>query len=233
VGRIFREIKTSYETCAKLHSIYVGYGAIQNKTQAHKLINILCDLVPTFKKLHMPNTTTEIGLRAAKTLAMRGFGLRDSIQLVTWLHGLPTTGAKDFLALIQNSPRATVIHILEGCEQMALLNLATQGYLPERPLKGFRGHPIGQQLLPFVLIFERELFPRLTYMQNLITYIHDCLVDIPRTTKNIITYDPLRPDSGNVSLPRQRPYYTNPHLRPKVDLWIFDNSYAHLPEEQP
>jgi len=45
----------------------------------------------------MPNTTTEIGLRAAKTLAMRGLSLRDSIQLVTWLHGLPTTGQKDFL----------------------------------------------------------------------------------------------------------------------------------------
>jgi len=72
----------------------------------------------------MLDTTTEIGLRAAKTLAMRGLGLRDSIQLVTWLHGLPTTRAKDFLALIKDSPRATVIHILEGCEQIALLILA-------------------------------------------------------------------------------------------------------------
>jgi len=82
----------------------------------------------------MPDTTTEIGLRAAKTLTMQGLGLRDSIQLVTWLHGLPTTGAKDFLALIKDSPRATVIHILEACEQTALLILGTQGYLPERPL---------------------------------------------------------------------------------------------------
>jgi len=204
-GRILKEIKTSYKTYAKLHSIYVGYGAIQSKTQAHELINILCDLVPTLKKLHMPSTTTEIGLRAAKTLAMRGLSLRDSIQLVTWLHGLPTTGAKDFLALIQDSPRATVIHILEGCKQMALLNLATQGYLPERPLQGSGEHPTGKQLLPFVLIFERELFPRLNYMQNLITHIHDCSADIPRTTNNIITNDPL-PDSGNGTLPRQTEY---------------------------
>ena len=133
-GRILREIKTSHKTYAKLHSIYVSYGAIQSKTQAHKLVNLLCDLVPTLKKLHMLDTTTEIGLRAAKTLTMQGLGLRDSIQLVTWLHGLPTTGAKDFLALIKDSPRATVIHILEGCEQIALLILTTQGYLLERPL---------------------------------------------------------------------------------------------------
>jgi len=117
---------------------------IQNKTQAHELVNILCDLVPTLKKLHMPNTTTEIGLRAAKTLAMRGLGLRDSIQLVTWLHGLPTTGAKDFLTLMQDSPRDTVIHVLEGCEQIALLNLVTQGYLPEKPLQEIGGHPVGE-----------------------------------------------------------------------------------------
>jgi len=52
----------------------------------------------------MLDTTTELGLRAAKTLAMRGLGLRDSIQLVTWLRGLPVTGAKDFLDLMQDSP---------------------------------------------------------------------------------------------------------------------------------
>ena len=98
-GRILREIKTSYKTYAKLHSIYVGYGAIHSKTQAHELIKILCDLAPTFRKLHVPCTTTGIGLRASKTLAMRGLGLRGSIQLITWLHGLPTTRAKDFLAL--------------------------------------------------------------------------------------------------------------------------------------
>jgi len=113
---------------------------------------------------------------------------------------------------------------------MVLLNLATQGYVPERPLQGFGGHPTGKQ--PFVLIFERELFPRLTYMQNLITHIHDCSADIPRTTKNIITYDSLL-DSGNGNLPRQRPYSTNRHLRPTVKRGIFDNPYAHLPGEQP
>jgi len=220
-GRILREIKASYKTYAKLHSIYVGYGAIQSKTQAHKLINILCDLVLTLKKLHMPNTTTEIGLRAAKTLVIGHLATRPAHHRGERFLG-PDTGF----------PRATVIHILEGCEQMALLNLATQGYLPERPLQGLGGHPTGQQLLPFVLIFERELFPRLTYMQNLITHIHDCSADIPRNTKNIITYDSL-PDSGNGTLPRQRPYSTNPHLRPTVKWGIFDNPYAHLPGEQP
>ena len=220
-GRILREIQTSYKTYAKLHSIYVGYGAIQSKTQAHELVNILCDLAPTLKKLHMPDTTTEIGLRAAKTLAMQGLGLRDSIQLVTWLHGLPITGAKDFLTLMQDSPRATVIHILEGCEQIALLNLVksiiiiTQGYLPDEPLQEVGGHPIGEQLLSFVLVFDRELFPRLTYMQNLIIRIRDYAAHIPSTTKNIITYDPL-PDRGDGPLPCPRPNSTHPHIRPTV-----------------
>jgi len=98
----------------------------------------------------MPGTNTEIGLRAAKSLAMRGLALRDSIQVVTWLHGLPTTDAKGFLTLIIDSPRATVLHILEGCEQISLLNLVTQGYLPETPLQEFGGHPVGQQLIPFI-----------------------------------------------------------------------------------
>ena len=74
-GRILREIQTSCKTYTKLHSLYVGNGATQSKIQAHELVSILCDLVPTLKKLHMPNTTTE----TAKTLAMRGLGLRDSI----------------------------------------------------------------------------------------------------------------------------------------------------------
>jgi len=145
-------------------------------------------MAPTLRKLHMPGTTTGIGLRAAKTLAIPGLALQDSIQLVTWLHGLPVTGAKEFLTLIQDSPRATVLHILEGCEQIALLNLVTQGYLPDKPLQEFGGHPIGKQLLPFVLVFERELFPRLTYMQNLIIHIQKCSAHTPRTTKNIITH---------------------------------------------
>jgi len=33
----------------------------------------------------MPGTIKEIGLRTAKSLAIRGLALRDSIQLVTWL----------------------------------------------------------------------------------------------------------------------------------------------------
>jgi len=179
----------------------------------------------------MPDTKTELGLRVAKTLAMRGLGLQDSIHLVTWLHGLPITGAKDFLTLMQDSPRATVIHIQEGCEQIALLNLVTQGYLPDEPLQEVGGHPIREQL-PFVLVFDRELFPRHTYMQNLITHIRDCAAHIPRTTKNIITYDPLL-DRGDGSLPRPRPYSTHPHLRPMEKRGIFDNPYAHLPGEQP
>ena len=86
----------------------------------------------------------------------------------------------------------------------------------------------GKQLLPFVLIFERELFPRLTYMQDLITHIHDRSADKPRTTSNILTYDPL-PDSGIGTLPRQRTYPITP--RPTVDLRIFDNPHAHWPGE--
>jgi len=205
---------------------------MQSKTHAHEFVNILCDLVPTLRKLHMPETTTELGLRAAKMLAMRGLGLRDSIQLATWLHRLPVTGAKDFWTLMRDSPRATVIHVLEGCEQIALLNLVTQGYLPDEPLQDVRGHPIGEQLLPFVLVFDRELFPRLTYMQNLITHIRDCAAHIPRTTRNIITYDPLE-DREDGYLPLPRPHSTHPHLRPTVKRGIYDNPYAHGPGEQP
>jgi len=61
-GRILREITASAASYTMLHSLYVGHGAIQNKPQAHELINLLCDLVPTLKKLHMPDTTAEIGL---------------------------------------------------------------------------------------------------------------------------------------------------------------------------
>ena len=231
-GRILQEIKTSHKTYTKLHSIYVGYGAIHSKTQAHELVNILCDMAPTLRKLHTPGITTGIGLRAAKPLAIRGLTLRESIQLVTWLHGLPITGTKEFLTLIQDSPRATVLHILEGCEQIALLNLVTQGYLPDKPIEEFGGHPIGKQLLPFILVFVRELFPRLTYMQNLITHIQKCSAHIPRTTKNITTYDPMI-DSGDGRLPRQRPFSTHTHLRPTVKRGLFDDPYAHLPGDQP
>jgi len=96
---------------------------------------------------------------------------------------------------MRDSPRATVLHILEGCEQIALLNLVTQGYLPETPLQEFGGHPDGQQLVPFVLVFDRDLFPRLTYMQNLIRHIQEGSAHLPKITTNIITYDPLT-DNG-------------------------------------
>jgi len=84
----------------QIYTAYMWVTEPYKVAQAHKLINLICYLVPTLEKLHMPDTTTEIGLPAAKTLAMRALGLRDSIQLVTWLHGLLTTRAKDFLALI-------------------------------------------------------------------------------------------------------------------------------------
>jgi len=230
--RILREIKTSHNTYTQLQSICVGKGAINTKTQAHKLINTLCDLTPTLKQLFMPGTDTEIGLRAAKSLAIRGLALRDSIELVTWLHGLPVTGAKGFLNLMRDSPRATVLHVLEGCKQIALLNLVTQGYLPKTPLREFGGHPVGHQRIHFVLVFSRDLFPRLTYMQNLITHIQKGSASLPRTTLNIITYDPLK-DIGNGRLPRQRPYTTYPEFRPTVKRGIYDNPYARVSGEPP
>jgi len=213
--RILREIKTSHNTYTQLQSICVGKEAINTKTQAHELINTLCDLTPTLKQLQLLGTETEIELRAAKSLAIRGLALRDSIELVTWLHGLPVTGAKGFLNLMRDSPRATVLHVLEGCEQIALLNLVTQGYLPETPLREFGGHPVGHQQVPFVLVFDLELFPRLTYMQNLLTHIKQGSVDCPKTTLNIITYEPLT-DNGEGRLPRRRPFSTHPEFRPTV-----------------
>jgi len=177
----------------------------------------------------MPGTNTEIGLRAAKSLAMRGLALRDSIQLVTWLHGLPTTDAKGFLTLMRDSPRATVLHILEGCEHIALLNLVTQGYLPETPLQEFGGHPDEQQLVPFVLVFDRDLFPRLTYMQNLIRYIQKGSAHLPKITTNIITYDPLT-DNGEGRLPHMRPPpSSHSEFRPTEKRGPFDDPNAHLP----
>ena len=68
--RILREIQTSHSTYTQLQSICVGNGAINTKTQAHELINTLCDLTPTLKQLSLPGTNTEIGLRAAKSLAI-------------------------------------------------------------------------------------------------------------------------------------------------------------------
>jgi len=40
--RILKEIKASHKTYTNLHSIYVRYGAIHNKIQAHELINTPC-----------------------------------------------------------------------------------------------------------------------------------------------------------------------------------------------
>jgi len=145
-GWILREISTSHTSYSKLHSIYVGVGAMQKKSQAHKLNNLLCDLVPILKKLDMPDTTTEISLRAAKTRAMRGLGMR---------------------SMIRDFPRRTLIHILEGCEQIALLTLATQGNLSGRQQQRPRGDPTEKQLLPLILVFELQLFPRLTYVKDL------------------------------------------------------------------
>jgi len=214
--RILREIQTSHNTYTQLQSICVGNEAINTKTQAHELINTLCDLTPTLKQLSLPGTNTEIGLRAAKSLAIRGLALRDSMELVTWLHGLPVTGAKEFLNLMKDSPRVTVLHVLEGCEQIALLNLVTQGYLPETPLRDFGGHPVGHQQVPFVLVFDLDLFPRLTYMQNLITHIKQGSADRPKTMLNIITYEPLDKSEGR--LPRRRAFSTHPELRPTVKM---------------
>jgi len=222
-GRILREISTSYASYSKLHSIYAGYGAIQNKSQAHELINLLCDLVPTLKKLHMPGTTTEIGLRTAKTLAMRGLGLQDSIQLVSWLHRLPTTRAKDFLALIRDSPRMTVIHILGGCEQIELLILATQGHLSGRQQQRPRGDPTGKKLLPFILVFEPQLFPPLTYVKDLGTNTYGLPEETLEDQKRfrVLLYHSL-PDNGNQNCPQKiLPPRTqkNNHLRPIPETW--------------
>jgi len=116
---------------------------------------------------------------------------------------------------MRDSPRATVIHVLEGCEQITLLNLVTQGYLPKKPLQEKGGHPTGVQLLHYTLVFDQELFPRLTYMQYLIAHIGDPTTPIPGNTKNIITYDSLQ-DNGEECIPRPRPFSTHPQLRPTV-----------------
>jgi len=40
-GMAYREIQSSYNTYKKLHSVYVGNRVLQNKKQAHDLVNIL------------------------------------------------------------------------------------------------------------------------------------------------------------------------------------------------
>ena len=96
------------------------------------------------------------------------------------------------------------------------MDLVTQGYLPKKPLQEKGGHPTGIQLLRYTLVFDQELFPRLTYMQYLIAHIEDPTTLIPGNTKNIITYDPLQ-DNGEEVIFRPRPFSTHPHLRPTVN----------------
>ena len=118
----------------------------------------------------------------------------------------------------------TVIHIFEGCEPIALLILATQGNLLGIQQQRPRGNPTGKQLLPFILVFELELFPRLTYVQDLkaSTYwtpegtSEDQLRNLP------LLYHPL-PDDENLNrpdkiLPSRTP--TNNHLRLSLDIWL-------------
>ena len=94
------------------------------------------------------------------------------------------------------------------------------------------GHPVGHQQVPFVLVFSRDLFPRLTYMQNLITHIQHGAAYLPKTTLNIITYDPLE-DHGEGRLPRRRPFSTHTEFRPTVKRGIYDDPNAHVPGEPP
>ena len=65
-------------------------------------------------------------------------------------------------------------------------------------------------------MFARNLFPRLPYMQDLITFIKQGSAGYPQTTPNIITYDPL-PDTGDGLMPRRREFSTYPELRPTVE----------------
>jgi len=69
-------------------------------------------------------------------------------------------------------------------------------------------------------------------MQNLITHIQKRSATLPRSTLNIITYDPLQ-DIGNGRLPRQILYSTYRELRPTVKRGIYDDPYAHVPGEPP
>ena len=59
-------------------------------------------------------------------------------------------------------------------------------------------------------------------MQYTIKRIRDLKAHEPKTTKNIITYDPLD-DDGDDYLPRPRPFSTHPHLRPTLMREILSN----------
>ena len=84
---------------------------------------------------------------------------------------------------------------------------------------------IGEQLLPFVLVFDRELFPRLPYLQNLIAHIRDCAAHIPRTTRTIITYDPLE-DREDGYLPLPKPHSALRRRQPSVHIILTAQGYS-------
>jgi len=69
-------------------------------------------------------------------------------------------------------------------------------------------------------------------MQNLITLIQKGAAYLPRTTSNIITYDPLT-DNGDGRLPRRRPHSSHPEFRPTDKRGLFDDPNAHMPGEPP
>jgi len=92
-----------------------------------------------------------------------------------------------------------------------------------KPLQGLGEHPIREHLLPFILVFERELFPRLTYMQNLLRHAQEWTGDIPQHTTSIITYDPLSERENGVPFSRHKPYSDHPHLRPTIKRMPLEN----------
>ena len=66
----------------------------------------------------------------------------------------------------------------------------------------------------------------------MITHIQKGPAYLPRTTSNIITYDPLT-DNGNGRLPPRRPHSSHSEFRPTVKRGLFDDPNAHLPGELP
>ena len=69
-------------------------------------------------------------------------------------------------------------------------------------------------------------------MQNLITHIQQGSTYLPKTTLNIITYDPLE-NNGEGRLPRRRPFSTHPEFRPTVKRGLYDDPNVHVPGEPP
>jgi len=106
--QIQRDIVTNQPNYHTIRNIHIGKKVIQNKKECHALVSLLCDHAPGLTELCLYDTSIKLGLRAAKTLTMRGLNFLDSIQLVTWLHGLPPTSVGGFLSLLRDSPRQTV-----------------------------------------------------------------------------------------------------------------------------